>query len=266
MGLNTDYAQALDHAVQQRGRAPSTSAYLTYVLRLLSKWRSRIIANTLLQREGAVILNGPFAGMIYGDEATEGSLAARLLGSYESELHPTILGLVGSGLETVIDIGCAEGFYAVGLARLLPEVQVYAQDVDPNARKACAELARKNAVEDRVLVGGLFEGADFARFSDRRTLVFIDAEGAENELLDPEAFPALRAMMVIVETHERERPGVLERLVARFAPSHEIERIDLGPKTTPLPTWLGEFGHLDQLLAVWEWRAYPTPWLVMRPR
>jgi hypothetical protein len=154
----------------------------------------------------------------------------------------------------------------VGLARLLPEVRVHAHDVDARARKACADLARKNGVEDRVHVSGLFEGADFAHFSARRTLVFIDAEGAEDELLDPDAFPALGAMTVIVETHERERPGVLDRLVGRFAPSHEIERIDLGPKTTPLPTWLGEHGHLDQLLAVWEWRAYPTPWLVMRPK
>jgi hypothetical protein len=25
-------------------------------------------------------------------------------------------------------------------------------------------------------------------------------------------------------------------------------------------------GHLDQLLAVWEWRLRPTPWLVMTPK
>jgi hypothetical protein len=44
-----------------------------------------------------------------------------------------------------------------------------------------------------------------------------------------------------------------------------VERIDQGPKTTPLPGWFSELGHLDQLLVVWEWRAQPTPWLVLRP-
>jgi len=27
---------------------------------------------------------------------------------------------------------------------------------------------------------------------------------------------------------------------------------------------LGNLAHLDQLLAVWEWRSGPTPWLVMK--
>jgi hypothetical protein len=25
-------------------------------------------------------------------------------------------------------------------------------------------------------------------------------------------------------------------------------------------------GHLDQLLAIWEWRMAPTPWLMLEPR
>ena len=266
MSLNDRYEKVLVRTVRNRPAYPGTEPYLSHVLRILSKWRSKLIANTLLQREGPVILNGPFAGMTYGRVATEGSLAARLLGSYESELHPSILQLAETGLEAIIDIGCAEGFYAVGLARLMPDVEVHAYDVDPKARAACAELVRQNGVDDRVRVGGLFEGSDFARFAGRRTLVFIDAEGAENELLDPDAFPALREMTVIVETHEHERPGVIERLQQRFAASHEIERIEQGPKTTPLPAWFSGLGHLDQLLAVWEWRAFPTPWLVMRPR
>ena len=30
-----------------------------------------------------------------------------------------------------------------------------------------------------------------------------------------------------------------------------------------LPRMFGRLGHLDQLLAVWEWRATPTPWAIM---
>jgi hypothetical protein len=33
-----------------------------------------------------------------------------------------------------------------------------------------------------------------------------------------------------------------------------------------LPGWMTPLPHLDLLLATWEWRAAPTPWLVMRPR
>jgi hypothetical protein len=38
-----------------------------------------------------------------------------------------------------------------------------------------------------------------------------------------------------------------------------VSRVDL-------PPFLQEVGHLDQLLAVWEWRERPTPWLLAASR
>ncbi len=32
------------------------------------------------------------------------------------------------------------------------------------------------------------------------------------------------------------------------------------------PAWFQQVSHLDQLLATWEWRASPTPWLVLKPK
>jgi hypothetical protein len=54
--------------------------------------------------------------------------------------------------------------------------------------------------------------------------------------------------------------------MARFASTHDIVRVDQAPKTFDPPPWFGWLSHLDQLLAVWEWRAKPTPWLVMTPK
>jgi hypothetical protein len=73
-------------------------------------------------------------------------------------------------------------------------------------------------------------------------------------------------MRVIVETHDLYRKGALATLMQRFAPTHDIVRVDQQPKVFEMPDWLAELPHLDQLLAVWEWRAQPTPWLVMTPR
>jgi len=33
-----------------------------------------------------------------------------------------------------------------------------------------------------------------------------------------------------------------------------------------LPPMFGKLGHLDQLLALWEWRMGPTPWLLLASR
>jgi precorrin-6B methylase 2 len=265
MGITTIVARWLKQRVET---APTLddAGELNTILRQLAKWRSALIVNTYVQNHGRTILQGPFEGMSYVAEATEGALAPRLLGVYESELHPHILAFSRSDIDCVIDVGCAEGYYAVGLARLMPNATIYAYDIDPKARAACAELAQVNGVADRVKIGGEFAPDGFEAFAGRRCLVMVDAEGAEDQILQPALSPALAGMSIIVETHDLFRPGVLNRMLERFGPTHDILRVDQGPKTLPLPPWLTALGHLDQLLAVWEWRGLPTPWLVMTPK
>ena len=239
---------------------------LNELLRRLCRWRSRLLANTYISRQGTEIHSGLFKGMDYLGVATEGALAPRLLGTYESELHAHLERFAAQGLDCVIDVGCAEGYYAVGLARLMPEVTVYAYDIDERARSACAALAAKNGVADRVIVGGEFKPDGFEAFAGRRTLVMVDAEGAEVDILQPELSPALAGMNVIVETHDVYRPDAKATMTERFSPTHEIVEVHQQPKTFEMPAWLDALPHLDQLLAVWEWRQRPTPWLVMRPK
>src|SRR5438094_9802013 len=66
------------------------------------------------------VLNGPFRGLQYPSaEAICSAILPKLLGSYEKELHCTIERLCNTDCSVVVDVGCAEGFYAVGFARRL---------------------------------------------------------------------------------------------------------------------------------------------------
>jgi hypothetical protein len=90
----------------------------------------RLHAKRWLQRNGVINLSviaakrfnyevqsGPFVGMKYTHEAvvTRHSTPA-LLGVYERQLHPFLSR--ANLADIVIDIGSAEGYYAVGLARM----------------------------------------------------------------------------------------------------------------------------------------------------
>jgi len=225
-----------------------------------------MLANTFLSKQGATIHGGPFVGMEYGYSATEGALIPRLLGVYESELHPHLEAFAAEGLDCVIDVGCAEGYYAVGLARMIPSVRVHAYDIDPAARRACLEMADKNGVAARVAVGGEFPPDGFEAFKGQRVLVIVDAEGAEVDILQPALSPSLAGMNIIVETHDIYREGATATLLERFSTTHDIAVVRQQGKTFEMPPWLDQLPHLDQLLAVWEWRAGPTPWLIMRPK
>jgi SAM-dependent methyltransferase len=236
---------------------------LNAALRHLAKWRAALLDNTLAARDGTTVLAGPFAGMAYPVRAAEGARAARVLGAYEASLEPVIETIVSRPYACVIDIGCAEGYYAVGLARRMPQARVLARDTSEQAQALCRALAKANAVADRVEVGGLWSPADFALCETAKTVVICDIEGAEAELLDPMAAPGLLRADILVEVHEGMRPGLLAQLTTRFGASHRITRIDRTLRPDRLPAWAEDLSDLDRLLLLWEWRASPTPWLWM---
>ncbi len=253
-------------ALRKLANQPPDAQTLNAALRLLAKWRAELVANTLLQRSGSKVLTGPFAGMDYPLAASEGSRSARLLGCYEASLAPVIEEIIARAYPLVIDIGSAEGYYAVGLARRMPQTRVLARDASEKAMALCRALAAANGVADRVEVGGLFTHADFAICTAQPTLVLCDIEGAETDLLDPAAAPGLLRADILVECHDAIRPGITDILAARFAPSHHVVRIDRALASAALPDWMEELSDLDRLIALWEWRSGPTPWLWMRAK
>ena len=244
------------------------SAQLNDALRLLSKWRSVLIQNTVQKQHGTEVWSGPFKGMDFLPQSTHGCHIAKLLGCYEQPLQPFIEQAIRAAYPVVLNIGCAEGYYAVGLARRMPATRVHAFDIDPAAQRVCAELAAKHGVADRVRIGARFTPDDFAAYAGQKTLVLCDIEGGEKDLLEPETAPALRGMDLIVESHDCLVPGMTTLLLDRFKSSHDITVVvDSGERRLPkVPAWFTRLPHLDQLLATWEWRDGPTPWLVMKSR
>ncbi len=251
-------------ALRRLSAQPPDAKTLNSALRVLAKWRTELVANTLAKRSGSKVLSGPFKGMDYdGLAAAEGSRSARLLGCYEASLAPVIEEIVARAYPLVIDVGSAEGYYAVGLARRMAGTRVMARDASDKAIELCRALAKANGVADRVEVGGLFTHADFAICTAQPTLVLCDIEGAEIDLLDPVAAPGLLAADILVECHDCLRPGITKILSERFAASHNIRRIDRAHDPSALPLWMEELSDLDRLIALWEWRIGPTPWLWM---
>ncbi len=236
---------------------------LEQALRLLAKWRSELISNTLLERSGDTILGGPFVGMKYPNKASEGSRSARLLGAYEASLAPVIEEIVAGKYRQVIDIGCAEGYYAVGLALRMPRARVLARDASAKAQALCAALAAVNGVASQVQVGGLFGHADFDMCETTKTVVICDVEAAELDLLDPAKAKGLRAADILVEAHDCMRPGIAAELQRRFSASHVITLLGRKLDDSSLPAWMEGLSDLDRLIALWEWRTGPTPWLWM---
>lgn len=172
-----------------------------------------------------VVANGPFAGMAYIADASGSALLPKLLGSYEEPIHPWIDELITHrSYDVIINVGCAEGYYAVGLARALPGCQVIAYDIDAEARERTTALAHRNGVPNvRVLAECTF--AELDAHAGPRSLVLCDVEGYERELLDPSRSAALRRCDLVVECHDFLVPGVADLLIERFWETHVIHAV-----------------------------------------
>jgi hypothetical protein len=149
------------------------------------------------------------------------------------------------------------------MARLLPNCTIYTYDTNPNAQNLCGQLARQNGVAERMVIGGELRGEAFETFANRKTLVVCDIEGGEAKLLDPERFPALRRMDVIVELHDGAQRKCSEIVPDRFAATHDVKLVHRSLRDVELPRIFDQLGDLDRLLALWEWRVGPTPWAIM---
>lgn len=256
--------QSVTQDIQRLLSGPASPVALERALRHLAKWRSHLLENTILQNDGDVVQGGPFKGMTYSCRATEGARIARILGCYETALAPVIEEAIARAYPLVIDVGCAEGYYAVGLAMRIQDTRVMARDENPKAQESCAALAEANGVADRVEIGGLMDHADFDICTTQKTLVICDIEGAEDALLDIEKAPGLAYADILVECHDCMIPGLSDKIEKRFQATHKVTRLQRATDSSALPGWMEQLSDLDRAIALWEWRSGPTPWLWMQ--
>ena len=217
------------------------------------------------------VLSGPFKGMRYGDFSYNSALIPKLLGTYEADLHGWVGEALGAGYDAVINIGCAEGYYAVGFAYANPGIDVVAFDTSSVALDMMSKLAALNGLQDRVRVADAHTPAELESLLRRyrRPLLLVDIEGAEDELLDIRRAPSLKSADMIIETHDGYNFGVTRRLMERFWPTHRFE-ITGGREAEdqPLPAIVRERiadpAMVRQLMT--ESRGLPELWLRFRAR
>jgi hypothetical protein len=227
-------------------------------------WVARRVAGEL----GLTVRSGPFAGLRYVERAVGAPhladcLPAKLLGSYERELHPAIEELLQADFSTIVNVGAADGYYAVGLALRAPGARVHAFEVDDGRRDLCEEIASVNGVAQRVETGGACDPPWLAALEGDCLLV-IDCEGCEVGLLGPEQAAGLSGSALIVELHDFIDPRA-SNVAGAFCGTHRVELVDATPRHCGLYPELEFLGWKNRELAVSEVRSHPTRWLIATP-
>jgi hypothetical protein len=168
------------------------------------------------------VVHGPFQGMKYpGEEAAGSAFIPKLLGSYERELHQILEHLLAKNYPAMVDVGCAEGYYAVGVALRLPQCVVTAYDLDARARELCQRMAAVNGMQDRVQVEAFCDAATLVNFTaSGRSLIICDCEAYEKQLFTPAVREALRGHDILIEMHDFLDVSISSYLIDLFKDSH----------------------------------------------
>lgn len=183
-----------------------------------------------LCKEKIEVKFGVFKGLKYASmEATGSSFGSKIVGIYEEELEPVFKKILDTPYECVWDVGAAEGYYAIGLAALKPGLYVKAYDTDPYARKLLDKMRKANHVSDRVGIYTLCSkdtiiNGDF----HKKTLLILDCEGYEKQLLSDETAQYLKDVDILVEVHDNLDEGedaIGNQVLNAFSHTHNIEVI-----------------------------------------
>jgi hypothetical protein len=224
---------------------------------------------TILKQCGFVVQTGPFRGMKYEPQTRHypDSFLPRLVGSYEAQTHDAIETALRRSPSAIIDIGCEEGYCAVGFA-LRHQGKVFAYDIENWARESCRKLARLNGVADRLEIGGACTCQSLQATLPPNAFVLCDCEGYELELLDPVKVPALATADVLVELHDFVRLDLAMTpiILDRFRDTHDITMIEFGNREPGRYPCLECLPREKRPLALHEDRMPGQQWAFLKSR
>jgi len=227
----------------------------------------------LLRLHGERVAYGRFKGLKIRKDVWWGrySLSSKILGVYEEHVLDALFDLQPSVNGPFVDIGAADGYFAIGAVVSGLCDTVYAYEISEKGRERLASNAAANGCAGKVRIEAEanFESLSALMKKHEQALLLIDIEGCEFDLLDERMLDLLKSCSLIVELHpwmaengyEKQR-RLIDMAKAKFN-ARLIEREVYAPNQFEE---LKEFSDDERLLALSEGREKNMQWLVMTPK
>ena len=203
----------------------------------------------------------------------------KLMGIYEKQLHKPISEFKKNNYDTIINIGAAEGYYAVGMALCFPQSKVAAIDINIDALNFLKKMSILNNTQDRVKIINS-DAKIFLETIDpnQSYLVICDCERCEFDIFSEKSIENLKKSDLIIEMHYKESEAEVDSVeyskfieeknsfLERFKKHHDHEIV------TPLFTRLEDIKGLENIPIKYakklanEHRAKNAEWLIFKSK
>ncbi|MFM9195310.1 MAG: glycosyltransferase [Planctomycetia bacterium] len=239
--------------------------------RFVEAHRQRL-SQLLSRHYGNTVAHGPLKGFRLADETSwgGGDRGAMLLGLYEREVLDILAAMVPRR-RVLINVGAADGYYGVGLVASGLFASSYCFEMTVDGRRALQASALKNNVTGRVSVRGKAEKTFYEsvpRHDLDDSVLLVDVEGAEFDLIDTRTFHAFARAPVIIELHEwiPDSAAKIDGLIAAAATTHSVQKIVTGARDLSGFPELKCLDDTNRWLLCSEGRPCVMTWLRFDPR
>lgn len=234
------------------------------------KLKLSMILNKLFD---STVAYGPLKGLKLISNAWwgESDKASMLLGLYEQEVLMSLLN-VPKTHRTFIDLGAADGYYGIGLLVNNHYDKSYCFEISKRGQLTIAKNAELNLVSQKVTIYGKAEQDFFKLLSPDQlssSVLLIDIEGGEFDLLNSSLFNALKGSIIFVELH----PWMVENGVHKLAKlkseasiDFNITEITTSSRDMSVFPELRNFNDTDRWLICSESRKQLMTWLRLDPK
>jgi hypothetical protein len=216
---------------------------------------------------------GPFKGLKLSTESWWGSTdrASMLFGLYEKEVLDSLQN-IPKEYTTFIDLGAADGYYGIGvLVNNLFEKSI-CYEISEEGRKTIRDNAQINKVQNKVEIRGKAKKIFYDELSSdilSKSVLLIDIEGSEFELVDKETFKTLNNSIVFIELHDWffvDGATKLQKLKNDSISTHTITEITMGARDPSIFPELKKLHDNDRWIICSEGRKQLMTWLRFDPR
>jgi len=208
--------------------------------------------------------SGLFQGMIVSPEVLASQLLPKFLGTYEKEVQDYMCQCF-EPCSRFIDIGCAEGFYVVGVSRW-KGIPCLGIDINPKSESAVRYAAEANQVSSHVeFSGDISKVKDFLVDS---VFCLVDVDGSEMEVLQSynqycDSASSLASVMLLVESDsgKTEVQNIPEIVSFLSSAGWRVESILRQDSRNRFVGSLSEYSFLEQVVRGDEGRPGGQSWI-----
>ena len=238
----------------------------------IEKKKNKVL-NHLIKIHGYKVAHGIFKEMKLNKNIywSKYDLITHILGVYEEHILDQLVKFSNLNNKIFIDIGAADGYFAIGSAYSGLFKKIYAFEIQKNGREVLHENAKANNCDKNIIIKSEanFNSLKEIINTEKDAVILIDIEGDEFNLLNYETLKLLSNSNIIIELH----PSLVtdgykkEKDLINYAKSlfnvSLIKRENYNPN---LYEELDSFSDEERLIAFSEGRENNMNWLILETK